>query len=200
MPHTLPKLPFNENALVPNISAETIEYHYGKHHAAYVKNLNNLLEGTGFENMPLEELIVTGVERCPADKRTGIFNNAAQVSNHTFYWNGLVPGGSKAPTGKLLKAIETSFGNLERLKETFTKTAVTTFGSGWAWLVANRDGSLEVLSTSNAGTPLTVHKTPLLTCDVWEHAYYIDYRNDRARYVENFWNMINWDVVAKNLG
>ena len=198
MPHKLPELPFSRNALEPYISSETIDYHYGKHHAAYIEKLNSLLVGTGFEDMPLEKLIVEGVERCPADKRTPIFNNGAQVYNHTFYWNCIAPGGNKIPTGNLKKAIENQYGTFEKFKETFTQTAVNTFGSGWAWLVKNKDGSLEVLSTSNAGNPLTVGKTPLLTCDVWEHAYYIDYRNARAKYVDAFWNMVNWDYVGNN--
>jgi Fe-Mn family superoxide dismutase len=185
--------------LAPVISAETIDFHYGKHHATYVTNLNNLLEGTGLENMPLAELITSGLEKAPPAKKTGIFNNAAQVFNHTFYWNCLKPKSGGRPGGKLSDAINKKFGSFDAFKEAFTKTAVGHFGSGWAWLVKNKDGSLDVVSTANAGTPLTEGKTPILTCDVWEHAYYIDYRNARAKYVENFWNVVNWDFVAKNL-
>lgn len=200
MAHTLPKLPFSKDALTPHISVETIDYHYGKHHQAYVNNLNNLLQGTGLETMPLEELMATGLEKCPAEKKTGVFNNAAQVWNHTFYWNCVTPGGGSKPTGNLEKAVNNTFGGLEQLKEVFTKTAVGTFGSGWAWLVKDKSGKIEVVSTSNAKNPMTEGKTPLLTCDVWEHAYYIDYRNDRATYVATFWNMINWNFVSKNFG
>ncbi|MFA4875316.1 MAG: superoxide dismutase [bacterium] len=200
MTHTLMKLPFANNALAPHISAETIEYHYGKHHQTYVTNLNHLLTGTGLEGMPLEELIVSGLERCPADKRTGIFNNAAQVFNHNFYWYTVTPGGATAPAGKLGTAIDETFGSFTNFKEKFTNTAVGTFGSGWAWLVKTRDGKLEILSTSNANTPIVEKKTPLITCDVWEHAYYIDYRNARPKYVEAYWNLVNWDFAAKNFG
>ncbi len=200
MPYTLPDLPFTKDALKPHISSETLDYHYGKHHAAYVTNLNNLLEGTGLDKLPLEELIVSGVEKVPSDKRTGVFNNAAQVYNHTFYWNCMKHSGGGAPTGKLADAITKSFGSFDKFKELFTKTAVGHFGSGWAWLVKTGSGTLEVYSTSNAATPLTEKKTPLLTCDVWEHAYYIDYRNARAKYVEAFWNVVNWDFVSKNFG
>ena len=200
MPHKLPELPYAKDALAPVISAETIDFHYGKHHATYVTNLNNLLAGTGLEDMPLEQLIATGLEKAPRDKKTGIFNNAAQVLNHTFYWNCLKPKAGGKPTGKLAEAIDKKFGSFDAFKETFTKAAVGHFGSGWAWLVKNKDSSLEVLSTANAATPLTDGKKPLLTCDVWEHAYYIDYRNARAKYVEAFWNIVNWDFAAKNYG
>ncbi len=200
MTHTLMKLPFGNDALAPSISAETIEYHYGKHHQTYVTNLNNLLTGTGLENMQLEELLVTGLERSPSDKRTGLFNNGAQVYNHNFYWYTVTPGGAKTPTGKLAKAIDETFGSFTNFKELFTKTAVGTFGSGWCWLVKTRDGKLEVVSTSNANTPIIEKKTPLITCDVWEHAYYIDYRNARPKYVEAYWNLVNWDFAAKNFG
>lgn len=189
MTHVLPPLPYAKDALEPYISAETLEYHYGKHHQTYVTNLNNLIAGTEFESLSLEDII--------RKASGGIFNNAAQVWNHTFYWNGLKPGGGE-PTGALATAIDQSFGSFEKFKEDFTKTAVTTFGSGWAWLVKNADGSLAVVSTSNAGTPLTSGQTPLLTCDVWEHAYYIDYRNARPKYVEEFWKLVNWDFVAAN--
>lgn len=190
MTHELPPLPYAKNALEPYISAETLEYHYGKHHQAYVTNLNNLIAGTEFENLPLEEII--------RKSSGGIFNNAAQVWNHTFYWNGMKPNGGGQPSGALAEAIAKAFGSFEKFKEEFTKCAVTTFGSGWAWLVRNADGGLALVSTSNAGCPLTTGQTPLLTCDVWEHAYYIDYRNARPKYVEEFWNLVNWEFVEKN--
>lgn len=190
MTHELPTLPYEKNALEPHISAETLEFHYGKHHQTYVTNLNNLIPGTEFENLPLEEIV--------KQSSGGIFNNAAQVWNHTFFWNCLSPNGGGKPSGALAEAIEATFGSFETFKEEFTKTAVTTFGSGWAWLVKNTDGSLALVSTSNAATPLTAGQTPLLTCDVWEHAYYIDYRNARPKFVEAFWNLVNWEFVASN--
>ncbi len=192
MEHRLPDLPYAKDALDPLISAETIEYHYGKHHKTYVDNINKLIAGTEFENMPLEEIVKKA--------SGGVFNNAAQVWNHTFYWNCLSPGGSGEPSGPLADAIVKAFGSFAEFKEKFSKTAVTLFGSGWAWLVKNADGGLAIEATSNAGTPLTEGKTPLLTCDVWEHAYYIDYRNARPKYVENFWNLVNWKLVEKNYG
>lgn len=187
MAFQLPDLPYPLNGLEPHISAETLEYHYGKHHQAYVTNLNNLIPGTEFEKSSLEDIIkkATG----------GIFNNAAQVWNHTFYWNCLSPDGGGEPTGALAEAINKAFGSFEAFKELFTKTAISTFGSGWAWLVKNKDGSLAITSTSNAGCPLTTDQKALLTCDVWEHAYYIDYRNARPKYVEAFWNLVNWEFV-----
>ncbi|MBC8479206.1 MAG: superoxide dismutase [Fe], partial [FCB group bacterium] len=185
MKHLLPELPYAKDALQPHISAETLEFHYGKHHQAYVTNLNNLIPGTEFENLSLGDIIKKA--------SGGIFNNAAQVWNHSFYWNCLSPQGGGQPTGALAAKINDAFGSFEGFKEHFTKTAITTFGSGWAWLVKNADGSLEIVSTSNAGTPLTNGQTPLLTCDVWEHAYYVDYRNARPQYVEIFWNLVNWD-------
>ncbi len=190
MEHKLPPLPYAKDALVPHISAETLEYHYGKHHAAYVANLNKLIPGTEFENLPLEEIVkkATG----------GIFNNAAQIWNHTFYWNCLSPGGGGEPIGALAAAINSAFGSFAQFKEKFTNAAVTTFGSGWAWLVKNADGTLTVESTSNAGTPLKDGKKALLTCDVWEHAYYIDYRNARAAYVDAFWKIVNWKFAEEN--
>ena len=191
MPHTLPELPYAKTALAPHMSAETLEYHYGKHHQTYITNLNNLIPGTEFEKMPLEEIVMKS--------SGGIFNNAAQVWNHTFYWHSLSPQGGGAPTGALGDAINKAFGSFEEFKKTFTQTALTTFGSGWAWLVKNKDGSLAIVSTSNAACPLTAGQKPLLTCDVWEHAYYIDYRNARANYVTAFWNLVNWDFAAKNL-
>lgn len=190
MEHKLPKLPFSEDALEPVISKETIEYHYGKHHQTYVTNLNNLIVGTEFEDMDLEDII--------KKSSGGIFNNAAQVYNHTFYWNCLSPAGGGKPTGKLAEAIDKTFGSFDEFKKLFSAKAIGTFGSGWAWLVKNQDGGLEIVSTGNAETPITKGQTPLLTCDVWEHAYYIDYRNARAKYVEKFWNLVNWDFVAGN--
>ncbi len=192
MTHKLPELQFAMDGLQPHISKETLEFHYGKHHNAYVTNLNNLIPGTEFEDMTLEDII----HKASAG---GIFNNAAQVWNHSFYWNCLTPNGGGKLEGKLLDAIEKSFGSFEEFKEKFTKSAVNNFGSGWTWLVQNSDGSLELLNTSNAGTALTSGKTPLLTCDVWEHAYYVDYRNARPQYVEAFWNLVNWDFVNDNL-
>jgi superoxide dismutase, Fe-Mn family len=192
----LPKLPFAPNALEPHISKETIEYHYGKHHKTYVDNLNKLIQGTEFINQPLDKIIKHATN--------SIFNNAAQVFNHTFYWNCLTPNKTATPTqpkakGILLPAIEKSFGNLQKFKDEFTQTAFTTFGSGWAWLVKHPDGhKLSIISTSNAQTPIVSNLQPLLTCDVWEHAYYIDYRNARAKYLEAFWNIVNWDFVEKN--
>ncbi|MCS5710939.1 superoxide dismutase [Fe] [Candidatus Berkiella aquae] len=186
---TLPPLPYEMDALAPHISRETLEYHYGKHHKAYVDNLNNLIPNTEFANKSLEEIIKTS--------NGGIFNNAAQVWNHTFYWHCLSPNGGGEPKGKLAEAINQKFGSFDAFKELFTKTAITTFGSGWAWLVKNKDGSLDLVSTSNAQTPMTSDQKALLTCDVWEHAYYIDYRNARPKYVEHFWNLVNWDFVAE---
>ncbi|HKJ10154.1 MAG TPA: Fe-Mn family superoxide dismutase [Gammaproteobacteria bacterium] len=193
MPFELPPLPYEKNGLEPHISAETLEYHYGKHHATYVNNLNNLTKGTEHENASLEDIIVK-------TKSGPIFNNAAQTWNHTFYWNCLSPNGGGAPSGDLGAAIDKTFGSFEKFKEEFTKASVTTFGSGWGWLVKKADGSLAIASTSNAGNPLTDGDTPLMTCDVWEHAYYIDYRNARPKYLEAFWNLVNWDFVAGNLG
>ncbi len=192
MTHALPDLPYDRKALAPHLSAETLEFHHGKHHAAYVTNLNNLIPGTEFEAAPLEEIV---------RKSSGaIFNNAAQVWNHTFYWHCLSPRGGGEPKGDLLRAINEAFGSFAAFKEAFTKTAVGTFGSGWAWLVKNPGGGLDLLSTSNAGTPMTQGKTAILTCDVWEHAYYIDYRNARPKYVEAFWNLVNWEFAARQLG
>lgn len=190
MTHVLPELPYDKDALAPHISAETLDYHYGKHHQTYVTNLNNLIKGTEFENLSLEEIV--------KKSGGGIFNNAAQVWNHTFYWNSLSPQGGGEPSGALADAINRSFGSFEKFKEAFTQTAITTFGSGWAWLVKNADGSLALVSTGNAATPLTTGQTPLLTVDVWEHAYYIDYRNARPKYLEAFWNLVNWEFASKN--
>ncbi len=190
MEHKLPDLPYAMDALQPHISKETLEFHYGKHHQTYVTNLNNLIKGTEFENMALEEIV--------KKSSGGMFNNAAQIWNHTFYWFCLKPNGGGAPTGALADAINKKFGSFDEFKKQFTQTCVTTFGSGWGWLVKNADGSIELMSTSNAQSPMTSGKTALLTCDVWEHAYYVDYRNRRPDYVAAFWNLVNWDFVAKN--
>ncbi len=191
MAFELPELPYAKNALEPHISEETLEYHYGKHHQAYVTNLNNLLEGTPDADKSLEEVIKSS--------SGGVFNNAAQIWNHTFYWNCLSPNGGGAPTGPVAEAIDKAFGSFDKFKEEFSKSAVGNFGSGWTWLVKKGDGSVAIVNTSNAGTPLTESgQTALLTCDVWEHAYYIDYRNLRPKYVEAFWNLVNWDFVNQN--
>ena len=190
MEHKLPELPFAKDALAPAMSAETLEYHYGKHHKAYVDNLNKLIPGTEYANMPLEDII----KKAPTG---GIYNNAAQIWNHTFFWNCLKKGGGM-PSGDLAAAINKTFGSFDQFKEKFSNSAVTLFGSGWAWLVKNADGSLAIEQASNAGNPLKDGKKPLLTCDVWEHAYYIDYRNARAKYVEAFWTIVNWQFVTGN--
>jgi Fe-Mn family superoxide dismutase len=190
MTHTLPSLSYEMNALEPHISKETLEFHYGKHHQTYVTNLNNLIKDTEFAEMSLEDII--------NKSSGGIFNNAAQIWNHSFYWNCLSPNGGGEPTGALADAINSKFGSFEKFKEEFSKTAITTFGSGWGWLVKEADGSIALASTSNAATPMTSGQTALLTCDVWEHAYYIDYRNARPKYLEAFWNLVNWNFVAKN--
>ena len=187
----LPALPWARDALAPHISAETIDYHYGKHHQAYVTNLNNLIKGTEFENLDLVAIVKKA--------QGGMFNNAAQVWNHTFYWNSLAPKGGSEPSGKLADAIKKAFGGFAQFKEEFSKAAVGTFGSGWAWLVQRADGGLAIVSTSNAATPITGTDRPLLTCDVWEHAYYIDYRNARPKYVEAFWNLANWEFAASQM-
>ncbi len=187
----LPPLPYARDALEPHISAETIDYHYGKHHQTYVTNLNNQIKGTELEDAPLETIV--------RKAQGGMFNNAAQVWNHNFYWLCLSPNGGGAPTGKLAEAIDKAFGSFDAFKEEFTKLSIGTFGSGWGWLVQRPDGALGLVSTSNAGTPITGDDTPLLTCDVWEHAYYIDYRNARPKYLEHFWNLVNWEFVAGRL-
>lgn len=191
MAFTLPELPYAKEALAPHISAETIEYHYGKHHQTYVTNLNKLIAGTPFETMSLEEII--------KQSNGGLFNNAAQVWNHTFYWHCLSPKGGNEPTGKLAEAIKQAFGSFADFKEQFTQAAIATFGSGWAWLVQDSSGALKIISTSNAGTPMTEGLTALLTCDVWEHAYYIDYRNARPNYLTAFWALVNWEFAANNM-
>jgi Fe-Mn family superoxide dismutase len=192
MTHTLPPLPYALDALQPYISKETLEYHYGKHHQAYVNNLNNLIKDTEFANSSLEEIILKS--------SGGIFNNAAQIWNHTFYWHCLSPASTQAPSGKLADAIQKTFGSFDEFKKRFSQTAIGTFGSGWGWLIKNAHGELEIVSTSNAGTPMTQKQKALLTCDVWEHAYYIDYRNARPVYVEKFWEIVNWNFVAENFG
>ncbi|RYM73429.1 superoxide dismutase [Fe] [Serratia liquefaciens] len=192
MSFELPALPYEKNALEPHISAETLEYHYGKHHNAYVVNLNNLLKGSEFEGLSLEAIIKAS--------SGGIFNNAAQVWNHTFYWHCLSPQGGGEPQGKLAAAINQAFGSFTAFREQFSDTAVKNFGAGWTWLVKKPDGSLAIVNTSNAATPLTGEDKPLLTVDVWEHAYYIDYRNARPAYLENFWALVNWAFVEENLG
>jgi len=192
MPFELPKLPYAQDALVPHISAETLEYHHGKHHQAYVTNLNNLTQGTPLADKGLEDLVRT------ADG--GVFNNAAQIYNHTFYFEGLKPGGGGVPSGRVAEAINASFASFDRFKEQFTKAAATLFGSGWAWVVKEGVDKLSIVTTPNAGCPLKEGKVPILTCDVWEHAYYIDYRNARPKYIEAFWNLVDWDRVAARLG
>ena len=191
MAYELPDLPYAKNALEPHISAETLEFHHDKHHATYVTNLNNLVPGTEFEGKSLEEIITSA----PAG---GIFNNAAQVWNHTFYWNCMAANGGGEPGGELAGAINAAFGSFAEFQQKFATSCATNFGSGWTWLVKNSDGSVEIVNTSNAGCPLTSGQSPLLTCDVWEHAYYIDYRNARPKYVEAFWNLVNWDFAAQN--
>ncbi len=190
--HTLPELPYAKNALEPYISAETIEYHHGKHHLAYVDKLNGLIAGTEFEHATLEEII--------ARADAAIFNNAAQVWNHSFYWNCLSPNGGGEPKGALGSAIKEFFGSFAAFREQFSAAAVGNFGSGWTWLVKNQEGVLEIVNTDDAQTPLTEGYTPLLTCDVWEHAYYVDYRNARPAYLEAYWNLVNWEFVASNHG
>ena len=184
----LPALPYAMDALQPFISKETLEYHYGKHHQAYVNNLNNLIKDTEFAKLPLEEIILKSTG--------GIFNNAAQNWNHTFYWHCLTPKSTHEPAGKLADAIKKKFGSFDEFKKLFTDSASKLFGSGWTWLTKNTHGELEILNESNAGLPMKTHQQALLTCDVLEHAYYIDYRNARPNYLENFWNIVNWDFVA----
>lgn len=188
MAFELPKLPYKPDALVPFISEETLEFHYGKHHQAYVNNLNGLVPGTDFENATLETIIKKA--------EGGIFNNGAQVWNHTFYFTAFSKNGRKAPSGDLADAVSRSFGSYDSFREQFSKAAATLFGSGWTWLVKNNDGSLQIIQESNAGNPLRKGLKPLMTCDVWEHAYYIDYRNKRPDYIKNFWEILDWDIVA----
>jgi len=187
----LPALPYARDALAPTISEETIDYHYGKHHQAYVTNLNNMIDGTDHANASLEDII--------RNSEGGVFNNAAQVWNHTFYWSSLSPNGGGEPTGALADAINATFGSFDSFKEKFTASAVGNFGSGWTWLVKNGAGELEIVNTSNAGTPITdASITPLLTVDVWEHAYYVDYRNARPAYLAKFWELANWEFASAN--
>lgn len=191
MAFTLPELPYAKDALAPHISAETIEYHYGKHHQAYVNNLNNLTQGKPEANTSLEDLIRT--------TEGGLFNNAAQVWNHTFYWNCLSPNGGGTPSGDVAAAINGLSGSFDAFVAAFSAAAIGQFGSGWAWVVKDGSGTIAIETTANAGCPVRDGKTPLLTCDVWEHAYYVDYRNARPDYVKAFWNLVNWDFVAQNL-
>jgi Fe-Mn family superoxide dismutase len=190
MAHELPPLPYEMNALEPHISKETLEFHYGKHHQAYVTNLNNQIKGTEFEKASLEDII--------KKSSGGIFNNSAQVWNHTFFWNCMAPKAGGKPGGAIAPAIDKEFGSFDAFKEKFSNSCVTNFGSGWTWLVKKKDGALAIVNTSNAGTPMTDGHQALLTCDVWEHAYYIDYRNARPKFVEAFWNLVNWNFVNKN--
>lgn len=192
MEHTLPPLPYATDALQPHISKETLEIHHGKHHNAYVVNLNNLIKGTEFESLGLEDIV--------RKSSGGVFNNAAQIWNHTFYWSSLKPNGGGEPTGALAEAITKKWGSFAAFKEAFTKSAIGNFGSSWTWLVKKADGSLDIVNTSNAGTPITGTDTPLVTCDLWEHAYYVDYRNRRPDYLGAWWNLVNWDFAAKNFG
>ncbi|MEM9242554.1 MAG: Fe-Mn family superoxide dismutase [Pseudomonadota bacterium] len=191
MSFKLPDLPYAKNALEPHISAETLDFHYGKHHKAYVDNLNKLVPGSAFEKKSLEEIITDNASK------GAIFNNAAQIWNHSFYWQCLSPNGGGEPQGALAENIHKHFNSFAEFKQKFSATAAGTFGSGWAWLVKTENGSLEIVSTGNAGNPMTDAKKPLLTCDVWEHAYYIDYRNARPKYIEAFWNLVNWAFVAR---
>lgn len=190
MTFELPALPYAMSALQPHISEETLQYHYGKHHQAYVTNLNNLTKDSPLAEKSLEDLIRT--------QSGGIFNNAAQVWNHTFYWHSMSPNGGGAPTGTIAQAIDSAFGSFEAFKDQFSKAAAGQFGSGWAWLVSDQ-GKLAIETTSNAGCPLQTNKTPILTCDVWEHAYYVDYRNARPKYIEAWWHLVNWDFANQNL-
>jgi superoxide dismutase, Fe-Mn family len=192
MEHTLPALPYAMDALAPHISKETLEYHYGKHHQTYVTNLNNLIKGTEFEAADLETIVKTS--------SAGIFNNSAQIWNHTFYWSSLSPTGGGEPTGALAEAINAKFGSFAAFKEAFNKSAAGNFGSSWTWLVKKADGSVDIVNTSNAATPLTTKDVPLITCDLWEHAYYIDYRNSRPNYLGGYWSVVNWAFAAKNFG
>ncbi|HGJ5898407.1 superoxide dismutase [Fe] [Arsenophonus apicola] len=191
MSFQLPSLPYAKNALEPHISQETIEYYYGKHHSTYVNNLNNLIKGTNFEGKTLEEII--------KNAQGGILNNAAQVWNHTFYWHCLAPNAGGEPTGKIAEAINQQFDSFEKFKQQFTDAAIKNFGSGWTWLVKQANGKLSIINTSNAATPISGDDKPLLTVDIWEHAYYIDYRNVRAEYLTNFWSLANWPFVEQNL-
>jgi Fe-Mn family superoxide dismutase len=193
MAHILPELPFAKDAFGTFISAEGFEYHHGKHHAAYVNNLNKLIEGTNFQNLGLEETIKSAFN----EKNTPVFNNAAQHWNHSFFWNSISPSGGGKPAGKLAELIDRDFGTYDKFRETFSSKAATLFGSGGAWLVLDTGGKLDIIQTSNAGTPLTEGKKALLTIDVWEHAYYIDHRNARPNFIAGFWDVVNWAEVLK---
>ena len=193
MEHKLPELPYSKDALAPLISDETLEYHYGKHHKTYVDTLNKLIPDTEYEDMSLEDII----RKAPDGK---LFNQAAQVWNHTFYWNSMTPKGGKDPSGDLANAIKSAFGSTDDMRTKFNEMAVGNFGSGWTWLVAKSDGSLDIVNTDDAKNPMQQDLKPILTCDVWEHAYYIDYRNARPKYLEAFWQLVNWDFAAQNLG
>ncbi len=197
MAHTLPELPYAKDALTPVISVETIEYHYGKHHQAYVNNLNGLIGGTKYEALSLEDTVKQSFGQM---SEKPVFNNSAQVWNHTFYWNSLAPKAGGAPTGAIAAAIDTSFGSFTDFKEKFSKAAAGQFGSGWAWVVKGADGALTIETTANADTPFASGKTCVLTIDVWEHAYYVDFRNARPKYIEEYWKLVNWDFANKNLG
>ncbi len=191
MAFTLPALPYAKNALAPHISEETLDFHHGKHHQAYVTNLNNLTEGSPLAQKSLEEIIKT--------ETGGIFNNAAQVWNHTFYWHSMAPKAGGAPHGQVAELIKNCFGSFDAFKEQFSKAAIGQFGSGWAWLTQDANGKLLIEASSNAGCPLTGSHKPILTCDVWEHAYYIDYRNARAKYVDAWWSLVNWEFANTNI-
>lgn len=191
MEHKLPELPYSKEALQPHISAETLEYHHGKHHKAYVTKLNELIKGTEFENMTVEEII---------KKSQGpLFNQAAQHWNHTFFWYCLAPNAGGNPTGKISELINQKYGDFEKFKDEFSKMALNNFGSGWTWVVQTEDGGIDIMNTGNADTPLKHGRKALLTIDVWEHAYYIDYRNVRADFIKNFWNLVNWNFVNQNI-
>jgi Fe-Mn family superoxide dismutase len=193
MPFDLPPLPYATDALQPHLSRETLELHWGKHHRGYVERLNALVPGTRYEKLSLDEVVRASV----AEPK--VFNSAAQAWNHAFYWNGLSPRGGGGPAGALADALSAAFGDVDSFRRKFTEAAVGHFGSGWAWLVKRKDGALDVVSTHDAACPITDGHRPLLTCDVWEHAYYVDYRNARPKYVEGFWKLVNWDFVEKNL-
>lgn len=190
MKHELPDLPYAYNALEPYMSQETLEYHHDKHHATYLSKLNDLIEGTDFADMPLEQIVTQA--------SGGVFNNASQAWNHAFFWNCLTPASDGGPAGELAKAIERDFGGIEQLREQFSEKLTQLFGSGWVWLVRGKDGTLGIEGLGNAGNPMTAKQTPLLTCDMWEHAYYIDYRNAKIQYFDAFWQLINWEFVAEN--
>ena len=192
---TLPDLPFDKNALTPIITEETFDYHYGKHHAAYVNNLKGIVKDTELAHLSIEELIKKG----HADNNAPLFNNAAQHWNHTFFWHCLSPEGGKSPQGEIAERINRDFGSFDAFKEQFSTTATKLFGSGWAWLAEDGEGKLEILGLKDAHTPITENKKPIMTLDVWEHAYYIDYRNARPKFVENFWDIINWEFANNNL-